>query len=225
MKGERDHLVFSAQPNGIHGKGGHTHNDKLSFTLTIDEDDFFIDPGTGVYTANPKIRNILRSTRSHNTVQINAYEQNNIVSNELFSLGNDANAVITHLEPNEFVEGTHKGYSGLSQGLIHQREIQRSINPLKYTIFDKITGSQMHTIIWNFILGPEIQVTPVSRSEWHLKGSKHTIRLITSMNEVQYVIEDQFFSPAYGILQTTKALRISTSAKTAVDVQWKMEVI
>ena len=48
---------------------GHTHNDKLSFTLCFKGVPFFVDPGSGVYTRDPKVRNILRGTAQHSTLR------------------------------------------------------------------------------------------------------------------------------------------------------------
>ena len=58
---------------------GHIHNDKLSVEVMIDGNYITRDPGTYVYTADPKIRDKFRSTRAHNTIYINGYEQNEFI--------------------------------------------------------------------------------------------------------------------------------------------------
>lgn len=63
-------MVISCGPNGQGSLGGHAHNDKLSFELCIDGEDIFIDPGTGVYTSNPHLRNYLRSAVAHSTLRL-----------------------------------------------------------------------------------------------------------------------------------------------------------
>ncbi len=44
---------------------GHIHEDQLSIELSIDNDDFILDPGTYLYTSLPSERNIYRSSISH----------------------------------------------------------------------------------------------------------------------------------------------------------------
>ena len=38
------------------GQGGHSHNDQLSFELNVKGEDFIVDTGTGVYTADNSMR-------------------------------------------------------------------------------------------------------------------------------------------------------------------------
>ena len=76
IKSDRLHLVVSAGPVGQNGNGGHGHNDKLSFELTVDGEELFLDPGTYLYTAIPEERNRFRSSLAHNTVIVRGEEQN-----------------------------------------------------------------------------------------------------------------------------------------------------
>lgn len=76
IRSKRLHLVVSAGPVGQNGNGGHGHNDKLSFELTVDGDELFLDPGTYLYTALPEERNRFRSVHAHNTLLIRGEEQN-----------------------------------------------------------------------------------------------------------------------------------------------------
>jgi len=75
FQSKRVHLTIMAGPVGQSGYGGHAHNDKLSFDLNVDGKDIVVDPGTFLYTAFPSMRNIFRSTRVHNTIQVNGIEQ------------------------------------------------------------------------------------------------------------------------------------------------------
>src|SRR5207302_177785 len=71
-------LLFFAIPNGILGKGSHTHNDKLSFVLRVAGKEVLCDSGTGCYTRDITTRNHFRSTAAHNTLLIDDTEQNRI---------------------------------------------------------------------------------------------------------------------------------------------------
>lgn len=65
IRRERDYMAISCGSRGHGGRGGHAHHDKLAFELCIDKRDIIVDPGTGVYTLDPKIRNYFRSPAVH----------------------------------------------------------------------------------------------------------------------------------------------------------------
>lgn len=81
-----DYCFISCGPNGQRGKGGHAHNDKLSFELMVNNQDLIVDPGTYVYTADRQERNKFRSTGYHNTVKFNGFEQSEISEKDIFHL-------------------------------------------------------------------------------------------------------------------------------------------
>lgn len=71
------YLFVNASENGQNGNGGHAHNDKLSFELTIADEPIVLDPGTYLYTPDPEMRNEFRSINAHNSVITEFGEQNN----------------------------------------------------------------------------------------------------------------------------------------------------
>ncbi|MEW6601406.1 MAG: alginate lyase family protein [Nitrospirota bacterium] len=81
-----DYCFISCGPNGQGGRGGHAHNDKLSFELVINGQDVIVDPGTYAYTSYPEERNRFRSTGYHNVIQAIGVEQNTISDKKLFGL-------------------------------------------------------------------------------------------------------------------------------------------
>lgn len=53
---------------GLHGRGGHSHNDLLSFELSMGGRPIIVDRGCPIYTGDLALRDEYRSSRSHNTV-------------------------------------------------------------------------------------------------------------------------------------------------------------
>jgi len=92
FKSPRLYLIISAGSNGQKGNGGHAHNDKLSFELSVDGKDIIVDAGTYLYTPLQDERNKFRSTASHNTLVVKDEEQNNWLSGRygLFSMKNQS---------------------------------------------------------------------------------------------------------------------------------------
>lgn len=77
------YICINATDNGQKGNAGHAHNDKLSIELVVAGKNYYIDPGTYVYTAAPDMRNEFRSVNAHNCIQT-GMEQNEYLS--LFSM-------------------------------------------------------------------------------------------------------------------------------------------
>ena len=65
-----DHLFVDSGPVGLAGRGGHGHNDALSFELALDGIALVTDSGSYVYTADAVARNAFRSTAYHSTPQV-----------------------------------------------------------------------------------------------------------------------------------------------------------
>lgn len=93
-------LIFSYADNGLHGKGGHAHNDKMSFSLAIDNQVLFSDPGTYTYHPSPDWRNYFRSTKAHNTIYVAPIEQNAWAEGRkgIFRLSNDSRCALLRFD-------------------------------------------------------------------------------------------------------------------------------
>ncbi len=191
MRRDKNYCIISCGQNGQNGYGGHAHNDKLSFELMIDGEDVIIDPGTFIYTRDPKIRNEFRSTRNHNTVVIDGNEQKDFHHSNVFMLPDTIHAKVLTWEENEeedYFCGEHRGYEGCVDLVTHRREFLFSKKDGVLTITDSFLGEGQHTIEWNFIIVPDAQphITIVSP-------------------DVSFSINPARYSPSYGI--ETKTMR------------------
>lgn len=91
-KSDRLHLIVRCGEVGQNGSGGHSHNDQLSLTLTLDGKTIIADPGSYLYTPDPVMRNKFRGTAMHFTPQpMSGIEQNEWVDGQkgLFSIKKD----------------------------------------------------------------------------------------------------------------------------------------
>lgn len=84
------YLIADLGTNGQNGKGGHAHNDTLSFEFFASGQAWIQDPGTYTYTFDYQARNLFRSTAYHNTVRLPDYEQNSFHSQQLFEMENES---------------------------------------------------------------------------------------------------------------------------------------
>jgi len=141
MRNNRDYCIISCGSNGQNGIGGHAHNDKLSFELCIRNRTLVVDPGTYIYTADPFMRNLLRSTIYHNTVVIDGKEQNNFNGNEIFQMPNNAAPEVNRWETTpeyDFLDVQHSGYERLAEPILHRRRIIFNKNELYFIIRDML---------------------------------------------------------------------------------------
>ena len=180
------------------GVGGHSHNDQLAFELNILGEDFIVDAGTGVYTADKNIRNLFRSTIVHNTVSINGIEQNDFDENNLFSMPEQTFSKCLKFSDSEF-EGEHYGYLK-KVGVVHNRKIILEKSSL--IIFDKLKN-QEGVISLNLALKVKIQ-----EKNNKIILEKNNKKISLKLQDENYRITDSFLSSKYGEIKIGKRIEI-----------------
>lgn len=206
LQNENIYCLIRCGELSLKGQGGHSHNDQLSLELNIKGEDFFIDPGTGAYTANKDIRNLFRSTKMHNTVYIKDFEQNTFNENNLFEMKEESFARCLKFSDNQF-EGEHFGYVDKT-GDIHKRRIVLKNNSLE--IEDYLNNSEG---IISFILDPEVKIYESSNA---LILEKNKIKVLLKSESKQWKISESLASKKYGEIQKTKRIEINFNSKNKV---------
>ncbi len=128
LRNERDHVFIDCGPVGLGGRGGHGHNDCLSFEAFLDGVPLVTDSGSYVYTASYADRNRFRATAAHNTPRVGDAEMNRFVSSEdLWFLHDDAKPLVlaweTCREDRALFEGCHSGYARLANPVTPVRTV------------------------------------------------------------------------------------------------------
>ena len=145
-------VIFCAMPNGLRGKGSHTHCDKLSIIFRLGPDEIFCDSGSRYYTRSAERRNLDRSTRAHTTLMVDNEEQNifSAQPRSLFQCGNQA-----AVSPIDLSDGgvcaSHEGYARI--GVEHRRTVQLRERCLR--VLDEVRGMGQHSMTLRFVLSPE----------------------------------------------------------------------
>lgn len=193
---------------GLNGIGAHAHNDQLSFVLHINNEQIFVDPGTGYYSGDYKLRRMLRSTSSHNTLDIEGYEQNNI-DIDLFKMVERTKSVVEEVT-RDYFRGKHFGFFD-ELGIVFEREIM--INDKIICILDKIDkfcpNEQKYNI--NFILDTDIFVEKIDSNRVVI--TKGTVKVELYCENGDISIGNQLLSKSYASVETTKKLVISMKNK------------
>jgi hypothetical protein len=147
-------LMMDVGEVGLLGRGGHGHNDLLSFELFLHAQPVVIDPGCPCYTADLAKRDDYRRTARHSTIQLFDEEMARFsghwrIENEAHPLGvevSEAQGAVT-------IVAGHDGYERLSPGARVQRRITVIADEQRVVIEDRIDTSAPQTPVrWIFPL-------------------------------------------------------------------------
>lgn len=212
---------------GQNEKGGHAHNDQLSFELQINGEDVFVDPGTYAYTSFPEWRNYFRSTANHNTIRVDKEEQNRYFDWTLFGMFNDTKAKCLEWECNEkfdYFSGEHYGYERLTGSLVHRRQIMFNKPQVMWEITDTLLGAGSHALQWNFVLASGVDAVLRSEQALIIQGNNFKLSLELDF-QPQIRIEDGWYSPKYGVKLPTKVIRIRESVADNCSFKFKIQTV
>lgn len=214
-------VIFSAMPNGLTGKGSHTHCDKLAIVLRLGADEVFCDSGSRCYTRSPELRNLDRSTRTHSTLEIDGMDQNIIPSDPrmLFRCGNEA--AVSAITSDEIgLRASHDGYARL--GIVHQRSLQLSDQSLLVT--DEVRGNGEHALDLRFVLGPEWRATPASSEAEVLIDGPRRLKLVCEAESgLALSVLTAEISREYGVSLPASCILIHTTASLPATIRTRVE--
>jgi hypothetical protein len=224
-------ILFFAVRNGIHGKGSHNHNDKLSVILRMDGQEVLCDSGTGSYTREIAFRNRFRVTRAHNTATVDGKEQCAIDFTRagLFRLGTEAKVSrIKQVNKGSSIslQASHSGYCSL--GVTHSRTILVGDAEAKACLEDQFSGTGIHQVEVHFQVAHPWRTTRVTYAESGvrcvLEGPRQLEIFVGAPCTVQMQQCETEISTTYGA--TTPASRITFScqlnlpASITTEISW-----
>ncbi|MDD2654202.1 MAG: alginate lyase family protein [Candidatus Omnitrophica bacterium] len=199
-----DYCFISCGPNGQDGRGGHAHNDKLSFELMLNGEDIIVDPGTYAYTSYPVQRNRFRSTEYHNAIKFNNYEQNEFCKKNIFSLPDLVKIEFADLRETDG-EVTFEGEIRYA-GITHKRIVMLDKFSKNWLFKDTVSCKDPLSRELIFHLSPYVTF------ENGCFLSKRTGGKIASINTEGYELENREYdySPAYGKRTKAKVLSVNS---------------
>ncbi|WP_204524433.1 alginate lyase family protein [Clostridium coskatii] len=201
LRDDRIYCLIRCGELSCRGEGEHSHNDQLSIELNVNGEDFIVDPGTYVYTSDYNMRNLFRSTKMHNTLQIGNCEQNDFDKYDLFYMKEQTFAKCLKFNQTTFL-GEHYGYKE-KFNLVHQRMINLYEDELN--VEDKLIGNEISGKIYiNFILDYGVETVEHQNGIELIKNNKKIfIKFKNSYN-----IIDTYLSYNYGQKLKTKKISI-----------------
>jgi hypothetical protein len=206
----RDHLVFDA---GAHGylNGGHAHSDALAVALTVGGRPLLVDPGTGTYTMDARLRDLFRSTAMHNTVVVNGRPQSEPRGPFHWRTRCDAELTLWHAERDfDYAEGRHEAYAPV----VHVRSVA-ALHGLGWFIVDHLVGRGKASADAHWHLDPAWQVESATGATVALRHRDGTRQVVSASNPLTVVDGDAetlgLFAPVYGRVERAPCLRVRTA--------------
>jgi hypothetical protein len=173
-------MLVDAGPLGYLSLAAHGHADALSVVLSVGGREVLVDPGTYAYHTEPQWRRYFRSTRAHNTVEVDGQDQSSQSGNFMWS--RQANARCLQFQMNavrqSFV-GEHDGYRALGDPVTHRRQISYCTQSRSFEIVDTFECIGRHEISrrWHFAerLEPALR-----EGEIQVRAGSYRIRLVAT---------------------------------------------
>jgi hypothetical protein len=146
-------LLADAGPLGYLSIAAHGHADALSFVLNVHSREILVDPGTYAYHTDPAWRRYFRSTRAHNTVEVDGEDQSVQTGNFMWS--QHARARCIEFESGADVQrfvAEHDGYQRLADPVTHRREIHYDVPRQVIEVVDllRCDGAHLARRSWHF---------------------------------------------------------------------------
>lgn len=216
LKTEKDFCSFDFGDIGKRGRGGHGHNDILSFTIS-GKHPFIVDRGTYCYTCNEKLRNKLRSVYSHNTAIVDGKETAEFSG--LWSIKKDfTQPKLLDWKSNDeqdIIEAQHSAYEKLAHPVIHRRKITLNKRQRTFLLEDNFSGTGVHQIELMFHFAPELKVVETGRNFLVLEGEEFALMKFRH----KFNLESWEHSPSYGVIQTAMTARLKITSEVPLRIE------
>jgi len=209
-----NHLFVDCAPLGLAGRGGHGHNDCLSFEAVLAGEKLISDCGAYLYTASYKERNLFRSTSFHNTPRIDGEEINRFVRPDyLWNLHYDAVPQLLqwNVNPKETrLHCAHQGYSRLPSPVKVSRSFRLFHGSCRVKIEDFFEGDGKHLIEIPLYLAPGVTVNMIEEKLVKLQTKNGKVFYLQWHGE-NYTLEARKgrVSHSYGCLTQVTCLLLS----------------
>ncbi len=204
MRGGDDHIFIDCGPVGLAGRGGHGHNDALSFEAMLAGVMLVSDSGAFVYTADPAARNRFRGTSMHNTPSVDSTEINSFIApDNLWQLADEARPETIEWSTGPALDawsGRHSGYRKLQNPVDVRRRIVLEHASHALTITDTLEGRGRHEIVIPLQLAPGVEFHATSGPAGLLQFRSARFR-VTWSSDVPWTLVPtrSSISPSYGV--------------------------
>jgi hypothetical protein len=175
---DRIGVTFDCGPHGLDPLAAHGHADALAITLRAFGVDVLVDTGTYDYFSYRPWREYFRSTRAHNTVEVDGQPQT--VPMGLFMWGRQAQSQCLAWGPTDHggtVVGEHDGYARLKGPVTHRRTVELDGRQRTLLVRDDLVAAGRHEIAVFFHLAEQCRVTAKGGNRFEIDAGPGQVTL------------------------------------------------
>ncbi len=191
----RDAFLLDAGPIGPDYVPAHAHGDIFSFELSRDGERLVVDGGTSTYEEGPE-REWVRSTRAHNTVELDGQDQCEFFG--AFRVGRRGRPrdVRVELTPEGLhAAGWHDAYRRLPGRPRHEREIC-FLRPAVLLVWDTVHSAREHEAVSRIRFAPGVTVSVDGPVEATVVAGDRKLTFRAFGGELSK--EQGFYAPRFG---------------------------
>lgn len=223
LRSNEAHVFIDAGDLGMRGRGGHGHNDTLSFECWIDGGPLIVDSGTYTYTSDEKARNEFRSTRAHNSVMIDGAE----IAEFSGLWGVKADRTDPRVlewntsEQRDILAAEHRAYQSLSSPVTVHRRFELDKKRFELLILDNLKGTGTHRIESFLHFAPHVTVELSSPRKAIARHRNRSYVITATVGE--FTVEQTWFSHSYGVRERNQSLQLLWHGQFPLEIRMSIE--
>lgn len=218
------HAVVRCGEVGQNGNGGHSHNDLLSYELSVDGVPLVVDSGTYAYTFDVDARNAFRATAAHNTVTVDDAEVQPIEPRAVFELRQFAHPRLEQqrLAGDELeLVASHDGYRRLPDPVVHRRRLTLVHDFL--TVVDELDGAGDHVLRSFVHLAPSASVAAREGVyDVAVGDAAATIAFDGLTDDDELAVEEGWVSDRYGVRERAPLLVLTVRRRCPTTLTYRI---
>ncbi len=220
-------MVMDAGGVGQRDNGSHAHNDTLTFDLFAFGREVLPDRGTGIYTPDLSLRNRFRSTRAHNTIQMDDEEMNPFPDEPFRLIPADSPRVLRWRLGGKYayLRAEHSGYGRLPAAVVHRRSILFDRIKGTFQIEDRLEGKGRHRFQASFHLAPGWSVN-AGEGEWTARSPEEgpilSLLWRRRPEKARVRVEDDLHSPSYGVTLQASTVRMEWEGEAPCTIRYAL---
>lgn len=226
----QDMFIMDCGDIGPDYQPGHSHCDFLSYELMIGGERLIVDTGVCEYEPGP-LRSYVRSTRAHNTIQVDGFEQSEIWG--AFRMARRArklDADVRHADRDMIeLEGAFDGFPGRPMGRVtHRRTVRAKLNESggigQVQIRDTISGRGQSQVENYIHLHPSICVVEEVPGVFHLSRNHKQVARICAAGGLITRLEKTWYCPEFGLKIENITIVLTQEGPLPIQLFYEVEV-
>jgi uncharacterized heparinase superfamily protein len=211
----------------------HAHADLLSFTLSVNGQQFLIDPGTyGYYFMGNQWRHYFRGTRAHNTVVVDGMDQAQSGGNMLWLQTPQATIHnVCHENNNWTICSSHNGYQRLKDPVQIKRTIKYTPSENVWHVSDEVGATGEHSVQMMLHFHPKVTIEKQANNQFLAirNNSRLSISLDSAFECFLYNGDEKtrfgWFSPTFGTRIASPSLECRAHISGTSVFNWSISPV